>query len=112
MKSIQNKKENKKSPNQGERVQPDICWGIDNYINLLFPGREWCKATVAQSGRAPASRAGVQPDIRVQTLNQDESPGGGAQINSLFSAFFTFIASIITYLISFKIIISNYDFFH
>ena len=34
-------------------------------------------ATVAQSGRASASRADVQPDVRVQILNQDESPGGG-----------------------------------
>jgi len=37
------------------------------------------RATVAQSGRASASRADVFPDIRVQILNLDEGPGGGAQ---------------------------------
>lgn len=32
-----------------------------------------------KKGKSPNQAETVQPDIRVQTLNQDESPGSGAQ---------------------------------
>ena len=78
------KKESKKSLNQAETVQPELPVYTNNYLNVSIYLLD--SATVAQSGRASASRADVQPDVRVQILNQDESPGGGV--------FKTFLADI------------------
>src|SRR3990167_5540378 len=49
------KEENKKSLNQAETVQPESLNSNNKYINLLVNSRP--NATVAQSGRASASRA-------------------------------------------------------
>jgi len=82
-----NKEENKKSLNQEETVQPEVFHNITSYSNLSFcliesasDMRELASRSLmslAQPGRAFASRANVQPDVRVQILDSEESPGGG-----------------------------------
>lgn len=75
MEIIKTKKENKKSLNQEETVLAEYINSDNKYLNLsIFESN--C-ATVAQPGRAFASRANVLADVRVQTLNLDASPGGG-----------------------------------
>ena len=68
-------KENKKSLNLAETIIAESVNSNNKYLNISSTSSN--NATVAQLGRASASRADVLADVRVQKLNQDGSPGSG-----------------------------------